>query len=72
MEKSALIKMCLFLLAVTVAFSLIIHGMDKQEIVDCLEWKEQAEQYPNFWLTPSQESQCDYHKIEIDAPIKIK
>ncbi len=48
---------------------LMIKGADKHERVECLKWQEQAEMYSNFYLTEWQKAQCDYHEIEINAPV---
>lgn len=44
-------------------------GVDKQARVDCLEWQNQAEQYPKFFLTHWQKEQCDDVGVTINAPV---
>ena len=36
----------------------------------CLELKEQSEKYPSFYLTQNEKDMCDFHKVEIVAPVK--
>ena len=59
----------LLLVAIMGWGSLMIKGVDKHEVVECLKWQEQAEIYPNFYLTEWQKMQCDYHEITIEAPV---
>lgn len=38
---------------------------------ECRKWAKQAEVYrPQFYLTEWQKNQCDYHGIEINAPVR--
>ncbi len=45
-------------------------GMSRSEVVDCLKWQQQAEDYPAFYLLKWQAEQCQAHNIDIDAPIR--
>lgn len=46
------------------------YGENKQEVVDCLTWQQQAKDYPAFYLTSWQKKQCDAHHITVNAPVK--
>lgn len=51
-------------------YKLITSAMDKQEVVECLQWKDQAGTYPNFFLSSWQSEQCEAHNIHIGAPVR--
>lgn len=53
----------------TLTTLLFVYGLDKQEIYECNKWKIESEQYPNYYLTHWQKSQCDFHSIPIEAHI---
>lgn len=42
---------------------------DKNEIVECLNWKAQAQEFPAFFLTQWQADQCKAHSIFINAEV---
>ena len=46
------------------------YGVNKQEVVDCLTWQQQADVYPAFYLLKWQKDQCDAHHITVNAPMK--
>lgn len=48
----------------------LMYGTDKQEIVDCNTWAEQATQYKDFYITHWQSEQCLSHHITVNAPVK--
>lgn len=61
----------LAILATAAVFALALgYGWNKQEIVDCNTWAQQANAYPAFYLTHWQKDQCDAHGITINAPVK--
>lgn len=46
-------------------------GFSRGEQYECRKWAKQAEVYrPQFYLTEWQKNQCDYHGIEINAPVR--
>ncbi len=45
-------------------------GLERTDRVDCYKWQRQSEQFVGFYLTEWQKAQCDYHGIEINAPVK--
>lgn len=53
------------LLFISVCYFTINYGVNKHEINECLKWKEEAEKYPDYWLTDYQREQCEYHGIEL-------
>lgn len=54
---------------VVVAISFAGKFADKSEIVECLNWKVQAEEFPAFYLTGWQSDQCNAHGIFINAEV---
>jgi hypothetical protein len=44
-------------------------GLEKSEIVECYELREQSEKFPDFYLIQWQKNMCDHHEIEINAPV---
>lgn len=66
----------LTVLAATAMFAVVIFGLntslDKSEVVSCLKWEEQAQEYRGFFLTQNQADMCDRKGIHIDAPISKK
>ena len=61
----------IFAFVLFVAFLFILNmGMNKNEVVECLKWQNQASEYPSFYLLQWQRDQCEAHNISIDAIIK--
>jgi len=61
------------LLVIVSVFSLIFtisSGIQRGEKVECYEWQRQSEQFVGFYLTEWQKSQCDFHDIVINAPVR--
>ena len=56
-------------LIVTIFFA---YGLTKQDKVDCLKWSNEAKSgmLAGYYITANQKSQCDFLKIQIDAPVK--
>jgi hypothetical protein len=52
------------------SLSMLTIGFDKTEVVECNTWKQQAKEYPNFYMLQWQRDQCDAHNIWIGAPVK--
>ena len=42
----------------------------KQEKVECFTWQNQAEKYPNYYITNWQNEQCRVHGIIINTEVK--
>lgn len=59
---------CVILGVVLFVFLLNI-DMSRAEVVDCLKWQKEAQEYPNYYLLQWQAMQCEAHDISIDAPI---
>lgn len=49
---------------------LVTFALDSTEEQECRAWKDQAVEYPNFYITSWQKQQCDFHQISIEAPVK--
>jgi len=45
-------------------------GLNKSEKAECLDWKKEAKKYPDYYITEWQKAQCDYHGVDIEAPVK--
>jgi hypothetical protein len=70
--KDAIAMIGLIIIAVACAIGFItvfIHGMDKQEVVNCNKLVEQSKQFDGFFITKSDDEMCRHHGIVIDAPI---
>jgi len=61
----------MFLLGL-VAVGFIVGLIDKSELVDCLKWQKQAEEYrvSGFYLLQWQADQCKAHNIIINAEVR--
>lgn len=42
----------------------------RRATAECEKWEEWSRVFPDFYMTEWQKSQCDYHGVAIDAPIK--
>lgn len=45
-------------------------GVERQERMECLEWQQQAQQYPDYYLLWWQQAQCDAKGIIINAKVQ--
>lgn len=43
----------------------IKYGIEKSEVSECKTWANQAKEYPGFYLTDWQKSQCRHYGIEV-------
>lgn len=66
MLKLLFIALGLSLFAVALVIIVMV-GAERQEFRDCLNWREQANTYPTFYLTDWQKQQCDHYGITIKA-----
>lgn len=57
---------------VVVAIIAGLAGIDKQETVECLKWKNEASAYPSYFIVKWQKDQCDAHNIAINAVVLEK
>jgi hypothetical protein len=51
-------------------WAVLMYGTEKTEIHNCLNYQEQATQYPDYYITKYQADICGRHSITIEAPIK--
>lgn len=51
-------------------FYAVTSALDRAERVECYKWQRHSEQFVGFYLTEWQKSQCDYHGIDINAPVR--
>jgi hypothetical protein len=49
-----------------------LKGLNKTHKNECKEWQEMAisGDYPDYYIVGWQKEQCDFHGIEIDAPVR--
>lgn len=54
--------------AIVYSFAL---GIDKTEEIECIKLQAQASSsLKDFYITQNQKDMCDFHNIQIDAPVK--
>jgi hypothetical protein len=64
-------KYLLLILILAALYWSVNLGIKKTEKAECLKWAEEAQVYPNYYLTDWQEAQCqtifktDYQGIEL-------
>jgi len=56
--------------AVFSGFTFLLEIQDRIERQECLEWREQAQKLPAFYLTQWQSEQCNYHGVYVAAPVE--
>jgi hypothetical protein len=49
---------------------LFVQALDKNEVIECNQWKGDAQEYSGFYLTYSQDAQCRAHGIVIDTQVR--
>jgi hypothetical protein len=67
--KKAFGFVCVLAIGALFVIALFV-GMNRQEVVECDTWAQQASQYPAFYLTQWQADQCAAHHITVNAPVK--
>lgn len=45
-------------------------AIEVMQRVDCLEMQKQAREFEDFFLTPTQKTQCDSVGVKINAPVR--
>lgn len=45
-------------------------GIKNQERSECLQWQSQAKEFPGYWITKWQRSQCDSYNIIINSEVR--
>lgn len=71
MKKIDIVFNSIFLLFLIVVFLLFFtFGLEISEKQECIKWQEQAEQYPNYYITEWQFLQCKHYDIEINTPVE--
>ena len=64
MQKS--INYIIVILIILMMYFLLIIAINHQEFKECHQWQQQAEQFPDFYLTAWQSEQCQAHNIIIN------
>ncbi len=59
----------LLVLLLVLLWWLLDYGMDKTEISECLKWQKEANKIKGYYLLEWQKEQCDYHNIQVNAPV---
>ena len=58
------------LLAVSIMLThVLVYGIKKHEINECVKWQAEAEIYPLYYLVGWQADQCAAHNIKVGAPV---
>ena len=60
----------ILLIIAVIAFSLIAYGAEKSEINECKTWQKESSELKDYYLVGWQKEQCDFHGVEINAPVK--
>lgn len=55
---------------ITFTIFLLPHALDLQALVDCQKWERYSTEYPNFYLTKSEDKQCRDIGHPINAPVR--
>lgn len=56
----------LFFIAIAVAFFFALKmGVDRSEQAECIQWREQAAEYPLWYSTQWQREQCEHWKLPL-------
>lgn len=48
---------------------LLIQGINKNELIDCMRWKQESKEYSQYYLLKWQQEQCLAHGIVIETKI---
>lgn len=57
-------------IAAIVVVNAALYAIDASAKVECLKLQDDASKYPaRFFISPVQKTQCDYFKIDINAPV---
>ena len=61
----------IILSAFIIAALLLLFGraVSKQERLECQQWRAQAAQLPQYYITRWQAEQCQHYGVEIDASV---
>ena len=59
--------MCIMVIGLMIALRSAVIAEDR---ADCIKWAGEAKIYPRYFITKYQQAQCDYHGIEIGAPVR--
>lgn len=61
------ITIILVIIAVIVMINLMTKTVDKKEIANCQEYVKMADEYPDYFITPTQKTACDYYQIDVSS-----
>lgn len=67
MEK--IIKIIVAIIALFLFGELLMYGLNKQEIHECLEWRRDSYIYESFYMSDWQSEQCNAHDIFISTKV---
>lgn len=62
--------LALVLISVPFMVKLIGYSVDRQAVVDCTGWQQQAAEYHNFFITNDEKAECDSVNMTVSAPVK--
>lgn len=52
-------------LALFAGLALFIRAVSIEDRADCLQWQEEAQQFPHYYIAKWQEEQCAYYHIDV-------
>ncbi len=67
MKDTIILTLVIIVVATVLAVAYEAGG---SELSECIRLQENAQKYPNFYITEWQSQMCQVHNIEINAPIK--
>ena len=60
----------LALILAIILFYAFFTGMKKSEQVECNKWKQEEENYQNYYVTSWQVEQCEQYGITFNSPVE--
>ena len=63
--------LCVFLVATFLVGWALPVLVDRQSEYECQRLLRQSQEFPLFWLTPSEKEMCDQIGVQIDARVKL-
>lgn len=62
---SKIVIAAMIVIAIIAGAGLAKNAVTRTERNECLTWKKEAKQYPNFFLATWQRQQCDHYGIAV-------
>lgn len=68
--KKIILSVAVTSLLLLVLVQATLYAVDKSEVVECLKLQSYSQEYPQFYLTESENAMCLQNAIVIHAPVK--